>query len=108
MTRKLIKPNLREIKNGAKKDLKRKPPPPYKTHAENYYYIKQMNNRTALIIDLLDGEKIFGRIEWYDEKCLKFRKTDGSNMILFKQQIKYIAKDPAFADEKADAEKTED
>ena len=108
MIRKLIKPNLREIKNSTKKDMKRKPPPPYKTHAENYYYIKQMNNRTHLIITLIDGEQLLGRIEWYDEKCLKVRKNDSSNLILFKQQIKYIAKDPAFIDEKADAEKTND
>jgi sRNA-binding regulator protein Hfq len=94
MTRKLIKPDLNEIKKFQKKDNKKKPPPAYKTHAENYYYIKQMNNRTPMVIELVDGEVLKGRIEWYDEKCIKFRLDDGSNYILFKHFIKYMYKNP--------------
>ena len=92
MTRKLIKPDLNEIKKFQKKDAKRKPPPPYKTHAENYYYIKQMNNRTAMVIELVNGEILKGRIEWYDEKCIKFRREDDENFIVFKHFIKYMYK----------------
>jgi sRNA-binding regulator protein Hfq len=92
MTRKLIKPNLNEIKKGVSVK-KRKPAPPYKTHAENYYYIKQMNNKTPLVIELVGGEKIKGHIEWYDQSCLKIRKEDGVKIILFKHSIKYLHKD---------------
>jgi RNA chaperone Hfq len=98
MSRKLIKPDLNEIKKYVKKDTKKKPPPPYKTHAENYYYIKQMNNRTHMVVELLNGEVIKGRIEWYDEKCIKI-KDDNSNFIIFKHSIKYMHKDPDFSDE---------
>jgi len=87
-----------------KKDLKRKPPPPYKTHAENYYYIKQMNNKTPLVFVLLDGEVLKGKLEWYDEKCLKVKKMDGDNLIVFKHLIKYIYKHPDFIEEKQDNE----
>ena len=92
MTRKLIKPDLNEIKKFQKKDARRKPPPAYKTHAENYYYIKQMNNRTPMVIELVNGEILKGRIEGYDEKCIKFRREDDENFIVFKHFIKYMYK----------------
>ena len=100
MIRKLIKPNLREIKQKSDKENKRKPPPPYKTHAENYYYIKQMNNRTQLVLELVSGDTLKGLLDWYDEKCLKIKKLDGGTLIVFKSQIKYIYKNPDFAEQK--------
>lgn len=94
MNRKLIKPDLKELKKNIKKD-KKKPPPPYKTHAENYYYIKQMNNRTPMVIHLEDGSVLKGRIEWYDEKCIKFKlEGNAESYILFKHTIKYMHKNP--------------
>jgi len=99
MNRKLIKPDLKELKKNIKKD-KKKPPPPYKTHAENYYYIKQMNNRTPMVIHLMDGTVLNGRIEWYDEKCIKLKIENSLNSyILFKQVIKYMHKDPEIVDD---------
>jgi len=92
MRRKLIKPNLDEIKKGVSLK-KRKPAPPYKTHAENYYYIKQMNNKTPLVLELLNGETIKGMIEWYDKYCLKIKKEDGLKIILFKHSIRCLYKD---------------
>jgi sRNA-binding regulator protein Hfq len=96
---------LKDLKKNGKKD-KKKPPPPYKTHAENYYYIKQMNNRTPMVITLTDGTQLKGRIEWYDEKCIKYRLDGGANSyILFKHVIKYMHKDPEFIEPPApDAE----
>jgi sRNA-binding regulator protein Hfq len=100
MTRKLIKPDLREIK----KENRKRPPPPYKTHAENYYYIKQMNNKTPMVIELINGEVVKGRIEWYDKKCIKVKREDETNFILFKQVIKYMYKNPDFQEEKEEKE----
>ncbi len=108
MIRKLIKPNLREINQKLKKETKHKPPPPYKTHAENYYYIKQMNNRTQLVLELIGGDTLKGIIEWYDEKCLKVKKLDGGNLIVFKSQIKYIYKNPDFVQEKKEEKPPEE
>lgn len=102
MTRKLIKPDLNEIKKFQKKEQKKKPPPPYKTHAENYYYVKQMNNRTPMIIELVNGDAIKGRIEWYDERCLKVRTDDDDNFIVFKHVIKYMHKNPDAVDVEGD------
>ncbi|MEN8153314.1 MAG: hypothetical protein ABFR75_04770 [Acidobacteriota bacterium] len=102
MPRKLIKPDLDGIKKHYKKDTKKRTPPPYKTHAENYYYLKQMNNKTLLSFELVDGEVIKGTIEWYDEKCLKIKRSDGSNIIAFKHYIKFIHKNPDPAQDKVE------
>ncbi len=103
MSRKLIKPDLNEIKKFQKKESKKKPPPAYKTHAENYYYIKQMNNRTPMVIELINGDVLKGRIEWYDEKCIKLRKSEAENFIVFKHVIKYMYKSPEAEDDKEDS-----
>jgi RNA chaperone Hfq len=99
MIRKLIKPDLNEIKKFQKKEQKKKPPPPYKTHAENYYYVKQMNNRTPMIVQLVTGEALKGRIEWYDERCIKIKDDTEENYIVFKHVIKYMYKNPDAVDE---------
>jgi len=93
MTRKLIRPDINEIKRLQKKDVKKRPPPPSKTNAENYYYLKQMSNKTPLVFELITGEKINGTLEWYDESCLKIKKGDGSNLIVYKHVLKFISKD---------------
>ena len=90
---------MNELKKYQKKDTKKKPPPAYKTHAENYYYIKQMNNRTPMVIELVNGEVMQGRIEWYDEKCIKVRKENDENFIVFKHFIKYMYKSPDAEDD---------
>jgi len=102
MIRKLIKPDLNEIKKFQKKEQKKKPPPAYKTHAENYYYIKQMNNRTPMVIEMINGEVFNGRIEWYDERCIKFRRDDGENFIVFKHFVKYMYKGPEAEEERTE------
>ena len=71
----------------------RKPAPPEQTHAENFYYQKQMQARTPLVIVLQDGEEIRGLLEWYDKRCLKVVRTDGQpNLLIYKPSIKYIFK----------------
>ncbi len=90
--RKLIKPNSTEI-STLKKPKKKKSPPPYKTHSENFYYMKQMSNKRPVIVIMLDGEKIEGFIDWYDEKVIKIRREDKPNLLVYKHAIKYIMKD---------------
>ena len=71
----------------------RKPAPPEQTHAEDFYYQKQMQARTPLVIVLKDGEEIRGVLEWYDKRCLKVNRTDGKpNLLIYKPSIKYIFK----------------
>jgi host factor-I protein len=71
----------------------KKTPPPEQTHAENFYYQKQMQSKTPMVLVLQDGEEIHGMIEWYDKYCLKVNRTSGSNLLIYKPSIKYMFKE---------------
>ncbi len=67
--------------------------PPEQTHAENFYYQKQMQARTPLVIVLKDGEEIHGVLEWYDRQCLKVSRSAGQpGLLIYKPSIRYIYK----------------
>ena len=75
--------------NGGKKA-----PPPEQTHAENFYYQKQMQGRTPMVIVLRDGEEVHGIIEWYDRNCIKVNRDSGEpNLMIYKPAIKYMYKE---------------
>ena len=72
----------------------RKSPPPEQTNAENFYYQKQMQSRTPMVIVLRDGEEVHGVIEWYDKTCIKVvRENGGPNLMIYKPAIKYMFKE---------------
>lgn len=72
----------------------KKTPPPEQTHAENFYYQKQMQSKTPMVIVLKDGEQIHGMIEWYDKHCIKVTRSGGqSNLLIYKPSIKYMYKE---------------
>lgn len=66
--------------------------PPESTNAENYYYLKQMNSKTPMVIILTDGEEVRGWIEWYDKTCLKVNREGAPNLLIQKHCIKYLFK----------------
>ena len=96
MNRRLIRPNLAEIRDNREKEHreaeKRKSHPPYDTHAENYYYLKQMNKKTKMAVTFVDGQVIEGFIEWYDRHCFKLNRDDAPNLLVYKASIKYLYK----------------
>ena len=67
-------------------------PPPSETHAEIYYYKKQIDAHTEMVIVLLDGEEIEGTIEWYDRGALKINRRSAPNLLILKRNIKYMYK----------------
>jgi host factor-I protein len=72
----------------------RKTAPPEQTNAENFYYQKQMQSRTPMVIVLRDGEEVHGIIEWYDKACIKVLREDGRpNLMIYKPAIKYMFKE---------------
>jgi host factor-I protein len=72
----------------------RKAAPPEQTNAENFYYQKQMQARTPMVIVLQDGEEVHGVIEWYDKTCIKIvRENGGPNLMIYKAAIKYMFKE---------------
>jgi host factor-I protein len=68
--------------------------PPEQTNAENFYYQKQMQSRTPMVIVLRDGEEVRGIIEWYDRTCIKVNRDGGEpNLMIYKPAIKYMYKE---------------
>jgi len=99
--RKLIRPSLSRSEHargdsGERRERAagpRKTPPPEQTHAENFYYQKQMQSKTPMVVVLKDGEQVHGVIEWYDKRCLKVNRSDGlPNLLIYKPNIKYLYK----------------
>jgi len=96
VNRRLIRPSLSEVQDqirGPQTGPRRKPVPPEQTHAEAYYYVKQMQARTPMVIVLTDGETLRGIIEWYDRDCIKLTRSSAPNLLLYKASIKYLYKD---------------
>lgn len=93
--RKLIRPSLDELKdrmNRRNSPPQKKAVPPDQTNAENFYYMKQMQSKTPMVIVLRDGETLEGIIEWYDKGCLKVNRDGLPNLLIFKPNIKYMYK----------------
>lgn len=71
---------------------RRKIAPPEQTNAESFYYLKQMQSKTPVVVVLQDDEKLRGVIEWYDKHCLKINRLKEPNVVVPKHNIKYIYK----------------
>lgn len=71
---------------------RRRQVPPENTSAEAFYYVKQMNNRTPMIVVLDNGDRLLGHIEWYDRNCLKVNREGAPNLLVYKHAIKYMYK----------------
>jgi hypothetical protein len=72
--------------------VKKRVPPPSETNAEIFYYKKQIDAHTLMVLVLLDGEEIEGTIEWYDRGALKVNRKGAPNLLVLKRNIKYIYK----------------
>ena len=94
--RKAARPPFGDVKDSKeqppRKAPARRPVPPDQTNAENFYYIKQMQSKTPMVIVLKDGEELHGIIEWYDKASLKVNRLDGPNLLVYKSNIKYMYK----------------
>ncbi len=93
--RKLIRPSMTEMldRMPGRTGGRRKQAPAEQTNAESFYYLKQMQNRTTMIVVLTDGAELNGWIEWYDKSCVKLNRTDAPNLLIFKHSIKYMFKE---------------
>ena len=71
----------------------KKTAPTEQTNAENFYYQKQMQSKTPMVIVLRDGEEVHGYIEWYDKNCIKLNRNGNANLMIYKPAIKYMFKE---------------
>jgi host factor-I protein len=99
VSRKLIRPPLpQEAHSGgaairpekiasARKALKAE-----QTHAETFYFQKQIQSKTPMTLVLKNGETVHGVIEWYDKDCLKVNRSGKSSLLIYKPAIRYMHK----------------
>jgi host factor-I protein len=111
MNRKLMRPNLSEIKEQMSQEKerekaadrggdrpvdrggdRRKMHPPTDTFAESYYYLKQMNKKTPMTVVFTDGQVVEGVIEWYDRNCIKLNRDNAPNLLIYKGSIRCLYK----------------
>lgn len=97
--RKLIRPSMPSrpgadhSERGDRRGNGKKPAPPEQTSAEAFYFQKQMQTRTPMVVVLNDGEELRGIIEWYDKDCIKLnRNAHQPNLLVYKSNIKYLFK----------------
>lgn len=60
------------------------------SHAEAFYFQKQVQTQTLMAFVLEDGERIEGYIEWHDRNVIKVR--NGHRILIYKTSIKYLYK----------------
>ena len=98
-TRKLVRPHLSTV------DRRRDPlhgddplthanveaHTPGSSHAEAFYFQKQMQQQTEMTVILEDGEELHGVIQWYD-KCVVKLLVGRSRVMIYKSVIKYLYK----------------
>jgi sRNA-binding regulator protein Hfq len=102
-TRKLIRPRLPNFLRSRRADPVHAEDPlthalnePHtaveSTHAEAFYFQKQVQQQTELTVLLDDGEELQGIVEWYDKCALKMRLTNRNRVLVYKSGIKYLYK----------------
>ena len=92
VVRKMFRTPASDFRRSAKSGRPVRPAPPEATNAESFYYTKQMNAKTPMVIVMTDGEEVRGWIEWYDRNCLKVNRDDAPNLLIQKHWIKYLFK----------------
>jgi host factor-I protein len=92
LIRKPVRTVTAEVKDTRRPPAAKKTTPPEQTSAEQFYYSKQMQGKTHMVVVLTDGEQLEGVIEWYDKDCLKLNRDGEPNLLLFKHCIKYMYK----------------
>ena len=102
VSRKLIRPSLssprrRELSGerpltSSEQRVPKRSNPSEQTHAEAFYFQKQVQVRTPMVIVLKDGEEVHGSIEWYDRNSIKVNRGGYPNLLIYKQSIRYIFK----------------
>jgi sRNA-binding regulator protein Hfq len=104
VNRPLIRTSLSGVQDQAeaRSGTQKKRPPPEQTNAESFYYLKQMGARTPMVVVLDSEEVLCGVIEWYDQRCIKLTRAGKPNLLIMKNSIRYMYKQPSDTPSKAE------
>lgn len=64
---------------------------PAQTFVEPQYLTELVQSKVPVRVKLLTDEEYEGYIEYWDAGFIRLTRTDGPNLFIFKDQIKYIA-----------------
>lgn len=71
----------------------KKQTPAQRTFAYEYYLLKQIREKTPMVLKLVNGEEVSGIITWYDQYAIKLeREPEAPNLVVQKQAILYYYK----------------
>ncbi|MFC6644412.1 RNA chaperone Hfq [Granulicella cerasi] len=102
-TRKLIRPSLAGLSLQRRRDPGVTEDPlshatlsdnhgvPESSHAEVFYFQKQIQQQTEMTIVMDDGEELQGVIQWFD-KCVVKLRVGRQRVMIYKSCIKYLYK----------------
>ena len=72
---------------------KAKAPPPDETFQEAAYLKALGEKQTPVTVKLVDGETVYGWIEYYDQNMIRLTREGEPNLFIFKHEILYIAEE---------------
>lgn len=79
--------------SGGTGQRQRKQTPAQRTFAYEYYLLKQIREKTLIVLRLVNGEEVEGTITWYDQYAIKLeREPEARNLVVQKQAILYYYK----------------
>ena len=96
MNRRLIRPNLAEIRDSREREKERHESDnarctrPMILTPRTTITSSRLNKKTKMAVALADGQVIEGYIEWYDRNCFKLNRDDAPNLLVYKANIKYL------------------
>ena len=79
--------------SGGSGQRQKKQTPAQRTFAYEYYLLKQIREKTLMVLRLVNGEEVEGTITWYDQYAIKLeREPEARNLVVQKQAILYYYK----------------
>lgn len=78
-------------RDGIADAILRSPRVEEQTNGETVYLSNLIQNRTPVVVTLLNNVVITGWIEYYDKNFIRITRDREPNVFVFKEKIKYIA-----------------
>ena len=77
-------------RDGVSETVLRMPRVQEQTHAETLYLTHLVQEKTPVIIKLVNDDEISGWIEYYDKDFIRLTRDNAPNVFIYKEQIKFI------------------
>ncbi len=77
-------------RDGVSESVLRLPRVQEQTHAETLYLAQLIQDKTPVIVKLVNDDEISGWIEYYDKSFIRLTRDNAPNVFIYKEQIKFI------------------